>query len=67
MHMGLNSKTHRTDVYTPEGVGAESSFIIASESAGALVARHHFLQRGLLDHIKTDTQAGSSLHVIDML
>lgn len=54
-------------LFTPERVGAESGLIIASKSTSPLVPLHHIFQRGLLDHIKTDTQTGSALHVIDML
>lgn len=56
-----------TDVYRPECVGAESCLIITSKSGRSLVSWHHVLQRGLLDHIKTDTQTSTTLHVIDML
>lgn len=51
----------------PEGVGAESRLVIAGDSAGSLVSCHHVLQWGLLDHVKTDTQTGTTLHVIDVL
>lgn len=54
-------------VSIPEGVGAESRLVIAGHSAGSLVSRHHVLQWGLLDHVETDTQTGSTLHVIDVL
>lgn len=54
-------------VLIPEGVGTESRLVIAGYSAGSLVSSHHVLQWGLLDHIETDTQTGSTLHVIDVL
>lgn len=53
--------------FTPEGVGAESSLVVAGQSAGPLVPCHHVLQRCLLDHIKTDAHTSSALHVIDVL
>lgn len=51
----------------PEGVGAQGRLIVAGQSAGPLVPRHHVLQRGLLDHVEADAQTGSALHVVDVL
>lgn len=53
--------------WVPEGVGAEGCLVIAGRGAGSLIARDHFLQGGLLDHIEADANAVGPLHIIDVV